>query len=513
VSDERGPVVPILTDEIATHFALLPTLEPDSIAVRFRDSTVTWGELGAIADGIVAELKRAGVPDHASIGWIARNDPALLGALIGLIKGQYTVSPVNPHQPLAKLAEQVRALKMAATVGVAEDYSPEVRVALKDIGAIGLVLEAGGVPPVRPDDPDATLGKGPFRVLGDDVIVERLTSGTTGEPKRIQVHAQTFRKALELGARSETEKAPAPLKVKRSPSIHLTTFSHSGGLWGALLALNQARPIELFEKFDATEWANAVERGQVKAANLVPSMITMVLEEGIPRAKIESLLVIRAGTAPLDPETQRKFEEKYGIPVLTEYSASEFMGGIAGWSLADHKAFGVAKRGAAGTLRPDMAVKITDVTTCEEVARGEIGILHLKSPRIGPDWVATTDLASYDIDDFLWIHGRADEAINRGGFKILPEKVAETLRLHPGVREAGILAARDARLGQVPIAIVEPSPGAHPQEQELKDFVRSQMPAYMVPTSIELVEALPRTLSMKVDRPALRAMFKDKYDF
>src|SRR3546814_5349457 len=98
-----------------------------------------------------------------------------------------------------------------------------------------------------------------------------------------------------------------------------------------------------------------------------------------------------------------------------------------------------------------MQVKITDVETGEELERGQIGILNLKSPRIGPDFIKTTDLASFDTDDFLWIHGRADEAINRGGFKILPEKVAEALRLHDAVREAGILAVRDSRLGQVPI--------------------------------------------------------------
>jgi long-chain acyl-CoA synthetase len=504
-------------DEIAAHFARLPRLEPDSIAVRFEGRAYSWGDLGAVADGIIDTLTRAGVPAHASIGWIARNDPALLGALIGLIKGRYTVSPVNPHQPAAKMAEQLRALKMAAALGVEKDFHSEARAALADTGAIGVVLEIGAVVPVRLLDPGAHLGDGPFRILGNDVIIERLTSGTTGEPKRIQVPAETFAKALELGARSEKAASGAPeeFKVKRSPSINLTTFSHSGGLWGALLALNQARPIELFEKFDAVAWADAVERGQVKAANLVPSMVTMVMEKGIAPEKLRSLLVIRCGTAPLDPEQQQRFEEIYGVPLLVEYSASEFMGGIAGWSLADHKTFGATKRGAVGRLRPDMQVKITDqADDVREMPRGEIGVLNLKSPRIGPDFIKTTDLASYDTDDFLWIHGRADEAINRGGFKILPEKVAETLRLHPAVREVGVLAVKDARLGQLPIAVVELiGAQAKPSEQELKDFVRAQMPAYMVPSSIEFMDALPRTLSMKVDRPALRAAFADKYTF
>lgn len=498
--------------QISAHFAVLPTLEPDSVAVRYAGTQTSWGQLGDVADGLLAALAEARVPAGASIGWIARNDPALLGALIGLIKGGYTVSPLNPHQPVARLTEQVRTLNMAAVAGVEQDFHPEIRAALKEIGAVGAILEARGVPAARLVEPGRTVGAGPFRRL-EDATIERLTSGTTGEPKRITVPAATFQKALELGARSEKDKEPEPLKVKRSPSILLTTFSHSGGLWGALLALNQARPVELFDKFDPESWADAVERGQVKAANLVPSMITMVLERDIAPEKLRSLLVIRAGTAPLDPETQRAFEEKFGVPVLTEYSASEFMGGIAGWSLADHRKFAETKRGAAGTLRPDMEVKITDPESGEELDRGQVGILNLKSPRIGPDFIKTTDLASFDTDDFLWIHGRADEAINRGGFKILPEKVAETLRLHEQVREAGVLAVKDKRLGQVPIAIVEPVDGAKVSEQELKDFVRAHMPAYMIPTSIEIVDRLPRTLSMKVDRPALRAMFQDRFDF
>src|SRR3546814_3071756 len=100
----------------------LPTLEPESVAGRYQGTETSWGQLGLVADGILECLAAAGVPEGSSIGWIARNDPALLGALIGLIKGGYTVSPVNPHQPVQKIAEQLRALGMAASVGVAQDF-------------------------------------------------------------------------------------------------------------------------------------------------------------------------------------------------------------------------------------------------------------------------------------------------------------------------------------------------------------------------------------------------------
>jgi acyl-CoA synthetase (AMP-forming)/AMP-acid ligase II len=500
-------------EQIAAHFALLAKLEPESEAVRFNGKGYSWGELGAIADGLAQKFDALGLPEFACVGWLARNEPSLVGALIGLIQSRHCISPLNPHQPAEKTAEQQRQLNMGVVVGVAQDFTPELKTAMKDVGAVGLVLEIGADDPVRFVPGFGALGKGPFRSLGQDVVAERLTSGTTGEPKRIPVPAVTFAKAMQLGARSEKNKAAEPLKVKRSPAILQTTFSHSGGMWGALLSLNQARPIDLHDKFTPEAWADAVERTKTRVSSLVPSMITMVLEADIPPEKLASLMAIRCGTAALDPETQKRFEDHFNVPVLVEYGASEFMGGIAGWSLADHKAHGQTKRGSVGRMRPDMEVRITGSETNEDLPAGEIGILNLKTPRAGPDWIRTTDLASIDAEGFLYLHGRVDEAINRGGFKVLPDKVAEVLRLHPGVREVGILAAKHARLGQVPIAIIEPSSDASkPTSEEMNAFGREQMAAYMVPVAFEFVESLPRTLSMKVDRPALRKMFQDKYD-
>lgn len=506
--------VTTLAADIAARFASITTLEPGSVALRFEGREYRWHDLDRVADGVASLLLSAGAADRAAIGWLARNEASMVGALIGLMKAGYCVAPINPHQPAIKAAEQIEGLNMVATVGVDQDFTPEVRAALATIGAVGIVVDIDGNTAARFVDDRATAGQGPYRSLGDDILIERLSSGTTGEPKRIEVPAHTFAKAMELGARSEKGGDPAVLKVQRSPSIVQTTFSHSGGLWSALLALYYARPIDLHERFTAIEWADAVERTGTRAASLVPSMITMLLEADVAPEKLKTLMAIRVGTAALDPETQRVFEEKYDVPLLVELGASEFMGGIAGWSLGDHKAFSNTKRGSVGRPRPDMEIRVLDPQTGEDVPVGETGIMTLRTPRAGPDWVRTTDLASLDADGFLWLHGRADEAINRGGFKVLPDKVAELLRLHPAVREVGVLAVRDARLGQVPVAFVETSPGEdRPEPAELRTFAREQMAPYMVPVAFELVDALPRTLSMKVDRPALRAMFASRYQF
>jgi acyl-coenzyme A synthetase/AMP-(fatty) acid ligase len=128
--------------------------------------------------------------------------------------------------------------------------------------------------------------------------------------------------------------------------------------------------------------------------------------------------------------------------------------------------------------------------------------------RIGTDWIRTTDLASLDSDGFLFLHGRADAAINRGGFKIVPEDVAAVLKTHPAVADAAVVGVPDRRLGEIPVAAVELRAGASAQTEEtLKDFARSKLLAYQVPVKVRIVAALPRNASMKIAIAEVRALF------
>ena len=128
---------------------------------------------------------------------------------------------------------------------------------------------------------------------------------------------------------------------------------------------------------------------------------------------------------------------------------------------------------------------------------------------LGPHWITTTDLASIDDDGFVTVHGRGDGAINRGGFKVLPERIRTALLSHPAVRDACVVGVPDARLGEAPFAAVEIRPGAlTPTEDELKATVRKQLPAPCVPVAIRCVEQLPRNAAMKVRVDVVRAMYE-----
>ncbi|HEY8524953.1 MAG TPA: hypothetical protein VIL48_08330 [Acidimicrobiales bacterium] len=151
---------------------------------------------------------------------------------------------------------------------------------------------------------------------------------------------------------------------------------------------------------------------------------------------------------------------------------------------------------------------MVDPETGEPLGTDREGLLEVKAAQLGDGtgWTRTTDLARIDADGFVWILGRADQAIIRGGFKVLPDTVRAALERDPRVRGAAVVGRPDARLGAVPVAAVELRPGARATPEDLLDAVSGSLARYEVPAELRIVDALPRTPSGKVDLPALRQL-------
>jgi acyl-coenzyme A synthetase/AMP-(fatty) acid ligase len=246
-----------------------------------------------------------------------------------------------------------------------------------------------------------------------------------------------------------------------------------------------------------------------KAAGAPPSALRMILEANVPKEKLSSLIVFRTATAPLDPDLADAFHERYGIPVLQNYGATEFAGGVAGWTLRDFRDYGQSKRGSVGRLNPGIDGRIVDPQTGEVLEPGGEGLLELRASHLGDgrSWMRTTDIARMDDERFLWILGRADNAIIRGGFKIIPDDVVRAMEAHPAVLEACVVALPDPRLGQVPAAAFTVRSGDALTEEELERFLRERLTSYQVPARLMRLAELPRTPSMKVSQPELRKLF------
>jgi acyl-coenzyme A synthetase/AMP-(fatty) acid ligase len=242
--------------------------------------------------------------------------------------------------------------------------------------------------------------------------------------------------------------------------------------------------------------------------SLVPAALRTVLHSRLTRDDLQSIRAVTSGTAPLSAEDADAFTEKFGIPVLTSYAATEFGGGVAGWTLADYQTYWHVKRGSVG--RASLGAQLRVVDDCgAPLGPGEAGLLEVKPGQLGPsaDWMRTTDMARIDADGFVWILGRADQAIIRGGFKVMPDDVCTALESHPAVQGAAVVGKHDERLGETPVAMVELREAI--DVPALLEHVRTRLARYEIPTDVAIVEQIPRTPSGKPDLGAVRRFFSD----
>jgi acyl-coenzyme A synthetase/AMP-(fatty) acid ligase len=333
-----------------------------------------------------------------------------------------------------------------------------------------------------------------------------LTSGTTGPPKRVDLSYRMLERVL-VGAKHYESNHDDTVRLRRGVAIVNSPLVHLGGLFRVLQCISDGRSFCLLERFSVEGWSDAVRRHRPATASLVPAALRMVLEAGLDAEDLSSVRSVVSGTAPLDPDDADAFMAAYGIPVLVTYAATEFGGSVAGWNLEDHKNWWSSKRGSVGRAHAGCALRVVDQESGTPVAPDVEGLLEVKASQLGNDtWVRTTDLARLDADGFLFILGRADQAIIRGGFKVRPDDIKAALEKHPAVRGAAVVSREERRLGAVPVALVELRPDAGPITPDtLLSDLSNVLARYELPTEIVMVEVLPRTESGKVDLAAVHA--------
>jgi acyl-coenzyme A synthetase/AMP-(fatty) acid ligase len=280
------------------------------------------------------------------------------------------------------------------------------------------------------------------------------------------------------------------------------------GIYGVLPPLLRGHRVVLVERFTVDAWRSYLRRHRPERASLPPAGFQMVLDAAVPPEELQGVRSIATGAAPLDLNVHRAFEARYQIPILLSYGATEFGGPVASMTPELHAEWGDKKLGSTGRPIAGAQLRVVDPETGAPLSPGEEGILEVIAPRIGPNWIRTSDLAVVDADGFLFHRGRADGAIIRGGFKLLPEVIERALLLHPAVSCAAVVGLPDPRLGQVPAAAVQFRPGTpSPSQEELELHLREHVYATHIPVAWRIVNTLPRTPSLKVDNAAVRGLF------
>jgi acyl-CoA synthetase (AMP-forming)/AMP-acid ligase II len=485
--------------ELSARIGAVVGIDPAAHAVEFDSRWRTWGELGATIDRVAELVPAPGTP----VGVVLRNRPASVGLLLGVLRAGGCAVAVNPGRGAERTRDDLVALDLPFVAGEPADLAELVpagsrtaRIATEDLGAPVAAEPGAGGAPARPG-----------------TAVRMLTSGTTGPPKRIDLGYAMLERVLVGAKHYESDRGTA-LRLRTGVAVVSAPLVHVAGLFRILQCVSDGRPFALLERFTVAGWADAVRRHRPATASLVPAALRMVLEADLDPTDLASLRSVVSGTAPLSPDDADAFTAKYGVPVLTSYAATEFGGGVAGWNVEDHRKYWSTKRGSVGRAHAGCELRVVDPETGEALGVDGEGLLEVKAVQLGKDsgWVRTTDLARIDGDGFLWILGRADQTIVRGGFKVRPDDVRTALERHPSVRGAAVIGRPDHRLGAVPVAAVELRPdggtgtGAVTPE-DLLTHAGTLLARYELPTEIRIVDELPRTPSGKVDLAAVATLF------
>jgi acyl-CoA synthetase (AMP-forming)/AMP-acid ligase II len=228
-----------------------------------------------------------------------------------------------------------------------------------------------------------------------------------------------------------------------------------------------------------------------------------------------SLRFVRVTAAAISPEIREELAMRLGAPVLVSYSSSEI--GAVATALPPPAR---SKPGSVGQPIQRIRIVTGDGSDVHPGAEGEIWVRTMKvfsgyldDPELNaaaftPDgWFRTGDVGRLDADGFLYLTGRVNELINRGGAKVSPREVDEALLAHPAVSAAGTFAVPDARLGQDIVAAVVFEPGQIAAARELRAWMLDRLSPHKVPRRIWVVDDLPRTPTGKVQRGVLADRF------
>ena len=387
-------------------------------ALAFSGRWRSWHWLSRTVDELDRLLAEAGASPRFPAALVARNRPQHVAAMVAQLASRRATSMVYAQQSAQRIAADIAALRLPLVLADESDWTPQLHEAVAASRALGIALDdrehsaiAGWAQHSR--------SAGPLATERPAVGMELLSSGTTGAPQRVPLSWTSIERIV-----GDAKIAYTGSDHYEAPLLMVYPLGNIAGLAYIAPAVVNGQRIVLMEKFEARQWAEAVRIYRPTRTALPPAALQMVLDAAIPRSALESLTLIAVGGARLGAELQNNFEATYHIPLITAYGATEFGGVIANWTLPSYRQWGAAKRGSVGRAMGEVSLRIVDPRTSAPLPPGHVGLLEARVPRIGEHWIRTTDLAALDEEGFLYLHGRADDAINRGGFKVLPEEVA-----------------------------------------------------------------------------------------
>jgi acyl-CoA synthetase (AMP-forming)/AMP-acid ligase II len=465
----------VLPDQRATHDPLGPAVADDV-------SDLNNAEFLDAVKRAAATLRSGGVSAGDVVAIKLPNTVEFVVSLFAAWRLGAAVTPVNPA-----LSPQ------------------EVRYQLADAGA--KVLIADELHPCEPARADAGRGN------DGSLALLIYTSGTTGRPKGVMLdHAN-----LNAMCRSVIE----GFRLTRDDHslLILPLFHVNGIVVGTLSPLLAGGRATVAGRFDPKTFFAALEQSRATYFSAVPTIYTMLC--GLPddvQPDTSSVRFAVCGAAPASVEVLKRFESRYGIPIIEGYGLSE--GTCAS---AVNPLTGPRKPGTVGLPLPGQTIRIVDqagrpvpdgeagevVIKGANVMRGYLNRPEETAKTIVDGWLHTGDIGLLDEDGYLVLVDRAKDMIIRGGENIYPREIEAVVHHMPQIAEAAVVGRANPTYGEEPVLFVSTRPNATVTPEAIRDHLAGQLAKFKRPDEITILDDLPRNPVGKIDKPALRRLLAD----
>src|SRR5580693_8622886 len=350
----------------------------------------------------------------------------------------------------------------------------------------------------------------------DSIGIVLFTSGTTSQPKAVELTHNNLTSyvtgTVEFGSAEPTDAALICV-----PPYHIA------GVGAALSNLYAGRKMVYLPNFDAQEWVRLIDAEHVTTATVVPTMldrIVTVLETGDKALnELTSLRNLAYGGSKVGlPLVRRALQLLPDVGFVNAYGLTETSSTIAVLTPDDHRAAqaasdtAVVKRlGSVGQPVPGIELQIRDEDGTV-LGPGQTGELFVRGEQVSgrytgigsvldaEGWFPTRDIATLDDDGYLFIGGRSDDTIIRGGENIAPAELEDVLIEHAHVRDVAVVGVEDPQWGQAIVAVVVPAVGTDPDPEELREHVRKSLRGSRTPDRVVFRDELPTNATGKVLR-------------
>lgn len=493
---------------IATLLEMTAGVFGDRIAVVDGDQRLTYAGLLEAATTAAEAISTSGA-EHVAL--IAENSAVVPMALFGSALASRPFAPLNYRLDDPSLRALVERLDPALAVA---DNTAAPRV--KDVRGAQVVttgqLVGGQLAEGQLSADDAAHGVGG----PSDIAVLLFTSGTTGQPKAAVLRHHNL-SSYVLGTVEPFLAAEDEAALVSVPPYHIA------GIAAILSSVYAGRRIVYLPSFTAEAWVDTVVAEGVTHAMVVPTMLRRVLDVIEERGlRIETLRHLSYGGGRMPQQVvEQALRVLPEVGLVNAYGLTETSSTISVLTPEDHRdAFGstdpaVRRRlGSVGRPLPGVEVQVR-LEDGSIAPAGTVGEIWVRGEQVSGEyvdqgsvlvdgWFPTRDGGRLDADGFLYIEGRTDDVIVRGGENMSPGEIEEVVLDHPAVADCAVIGVPDVEWGEAVVAVVVPRAGQTVSTEELTTFVSSRLRSARTPQRFVVRDALPYNETGKVLRRVLR---------